>query len=186
MNDKTQFSKLIDNLNLIKPREKYGLKYQNISLLGLVCIYPICYRYNSLVISINELIVFIPIISFIISITFFNFFKKHLGFIWSLFHNLTIGVLFLYTLIFINSVNKQDNIEFKSYKIKKVRLVDNHKKGDQTLHPIITLKIDSIVKNINIHHQHTKNSLHSDSIRLGIIKGNLGYAEIISFEFIKK
>ncbi|MDQ2177853.1 hypothetical protein [Marinifilum sp. D714] len=182
-----QLFKLIGNLLSFKTREKYGLKYQNIAILGLVCILPIFHRYNSLVVSVSELIIVIPLVSFIVTFMFFKYYKKNFGFIWSLFHNLTIGLLVLFALITINSAYQSDHIKFKSYKIENVKLADNHQKGSmRALQPIIAIEINSIIKHIKIHPQYTKVSLHSDSIKLGIIKGNLGYSEIKSFEFIKK
>ena len=97
---KTDINQIVDFVRIFKPREKYGIYYQNISIFGFFCFFLIYWDLRNLLIPLEILVLVGLISSLLVTIMFVRFYKRELGMIWSFFHNLTIGFICVYLSFF--------------------------------------------------------------------------------------
>ncbi|MDF4202168.1 hypothetical protein PXD56_04345 [Maribacter sp. SA7] len=169
--------KAVDFLRLLKVRNIGNINYQNIAIIGLFSGWIV---YNSLErnwIPINLIIGIVLISAIGTSIIFFKFYKTKLGLVWSIFHNLTIGLLVVFLFVKSNNFLSSEPIVTKEYYITNLLLEHgtNGKRSSSGLKPKITVEINGMSKNFTLHTSRSKSATHTRKVIIGIKKGFWNY-----------
>jgi hypothetical protein len=141
---KTDIYQIFEFLRLFKPRQKNGVYYQNIAIVGLFCIFLASWDLNNLLIPIHTLILLGITSSVLVTLIFIKFYKRELGVFWAFLHNLTFGIICIYLLIQTNDFLSFKAIETKDYYIEKLELKHNNIGRSNHLKPIIIVKIENV------------------------------------------
>lgn len=178
-------NKIVDFVRLFKAREKFGLYYQNISLVGLACLLPIYVNSNYLLVPLNTLISIGILISIVVTVMFRKYYKRELGVIWALFHNLTIGCITVYLFVLTNDILSTKPLIQEIIPIENIKLQDNHERGDRALEPVILVTIKGRQHKIAYHHSKFKRVMQSKNVEITIKEGFWGYWVLKNVEFVK-
>lgn len=178
--DKTQ---IVDFFKIFKPREKYGIYYQNISIVGLFSLLLIYWDLRNLLIPIETLIVVGLISTIAVTVLFIRFYKRELGLIWSFFHNITIGLIVVYLFIHSNDFLSLNTVETKDYYIERLELkYKTGNKGKSYLLPIITVKIDGIERKLKVSSYYFKDIQKTRHVLISVKQGFWKYPIIKNIE----
>ena len=111
------------------------------------------------------------------SIIFFKFYKTKLGLAWSIFHNLTIGLLVAFLFMKSNNFLSSKPIVTKEYYITNLSLEHgtSGKRSSSGLKPKITVEINGMSKNFTLHTSRSKSATHTRKVIIGIKKGFWNY-----------
>lgn len=182
---KKDINQLIDFAHIFKAREKFGIYYQNISIIGLVCLLIIYFDFKNSLIPINILIWIGCVTSVLITLIFIKFYKRELGIIWSLFHNLTIGFIVIFIFLKSNDLLSTDKIETNDYYIQKLELKHKTERNRGSyLVPIITVKIDGIDRKLKLSSYYFKDAQKTRQVRIDLKKGFWNYPIIKNTQLI--
>lgn len=180
--DKTD---LKDFFNLLKVRKKNDVIYQNIYVVGLLCLFLIWHHLNTLLIPIKDLGLIVITVDLLITLCFFKFYKKHFSIAWALFHNLTVGVMITYLFILTNaSFSNKPNL-IKVLPIENIDLQDNHQRHNRGLEPVITVNINGNRHTISFDASSTKEAINSRHVSVTLKKGFWGYWVLTNIYLIK-
>ncbi|MUP36247.1 hypothetical protein [Labilibaculum euxinus] len=178
-------NKLVDFMGLFKAREKFGLSYQNISLVGLACLGTIYLNSNYLLVPIKTLVLVGVLASIVVTVIFIKYYKREFGIIWALFHNLTIGCIAVYLFVFTNDILSTKPLSKEIVPIESVKLQDNHQRGNRALEPVILVTIKNRQHKITYHHSTFKRVMQSKNVEITIKEGFWSYWVLTNVEFVK-
>lgn len=180
---KTYFFKIIDFFNLVKVREKFEIKYQNIIFFGLFALLLIYINSNHLLIPLIDLIIVGITSSVIITLIFFRFYRKRLSIMWALFHNLFLGLIVVYFFILTNNVfSRKPSITEKLY-IEEVKL-DYNGGRNSGYHPTIKIKIRGKTHKISYHKARLKEVIKAKEAIVTLKEGFWGYWVVMDVQLI--
>lgn len=182
---KKDLNQLIDFALIFKAREKFGVYYQNISIIGLVCFLIMYYDFKNLLIPMNILIWIGGITSVLITFVFVKFYKRELGIIWSLIHNLTIGLIVIFLFIKSNDLLSTGEVKTDDYYIQNLEL--KHKTARRRgsyLVPIITVKINGIDRKLKLSSYYFKDAQKTRHVRIDLKNGFWNYPIIKNIQLI--
>lgn len=183
---KTDITQIVDLVRIFKPREKYGIYYQNISIIGFICLFLIYWDSINLLIPLEILILVGLISSFLVTIIFIRFYRRELGVIWSFFHNLTIGFICVYLLIQTNDLLSANDIVTKDYYIERLELKNKEtRRGGSYLVPIITVKIDGVERKLKLSSYYFKDIQKTRHVLIGVKQGFWNYPIIKNIELVE-
>ena len=182
---KNDIDQIVDFLRILKPREKYRIYYQNISIIGFVCLFLIYRDSINLQIPLMIMVSVGLISSIFITITFIRFYKRELGIIWSFFHNLTIGLIFVYLFIQTNDLFSTNEIVTKDYYIERLELQYKDARRGGYLVPIITVKIDNVERKLTLSSYYLKDIQKTRHVLIGVKQGFWNYPIIKNIKIIE-
>lgn len=182
---KNDINQLVDFAHIFKAREKFGVYYQNIAIIGLVCLLIMYLDLRNLLIPLNILMWIGGITSVLITLVFIKFYKRELGIIWSLVHNLTIGLIVIFLFIHSNDLLSTDKIRSDDYYIQKLELKHKTaKRRGSYLVPIITVKIDGIDRKLKLNSYYFKDAQKTRHVRIDLKNGFWNYPIIKNVQLI--
>lgn len=183
---KNDINQFVDFLHFFKAREKFGVYYQNISIIGLVSFLIIYFDLRNSLIPVNILIWVGSISSVVVTLIFIKFYKRELGIVWSLFHNLTIGLIFVFLFVKSNDLLSTDDIKTDNYYIQKLELKNEiARRRGSYLVPIITVKIKGIDRRLVLSSYYFKDAQKTRRIRIDIKDGFWNYPIIKNIQLIE-
>jgi hypothetical protein len=170
-------SKALDFLRLLKVRSVGNINYQNIAIIGFFSGWILYNRFERNWIPVN-LIIGIVIISAVgTTFIFIKFYKTRLGLIWSIFHNLTIGLLVAFLFMKSNDFLSSEPTITEEYYITDLSLEHgtNGKGSSSGLKPKISVEINGMSRNFTLHPSRSKNATQTRKVIIGIKKGFWNY-----------
>lgn len=183
---KNDVNQLVDFLHFFKAREKVGVYYQNISIIGLVSFLITYFDLKNSLIPVNILIWIGGISSVLITLIFIKFYKRELGIVWSLFHNLTIGLIVVFLFIKSNDLLSRDELKTDNYYIQKLELKkEKARRGGSYLVPIITVKINGIDRRLKLSSYYLKDAQKTRRVRIDMKNGFWNYPIIKNIQLIE-
>ncbi len=182
---KKDINQLIDFAHIFKAREKFGIYYQNISIIGLVCFLIMYFDLRNLLIPLNILIWIGGVTSVLITLIFVKFYKRELGITWSLFHKLTIGLIVMFLFIKTNDLLSTDEIKTENYYIQHLELKhETARRRGSYLVPIITVKINGIDRKLRLSSYYFKDAQKTRHVRIDLKNGFWNYPIIKNIQLI--
>lgn len=171
-------TKLTDFVHIFKRRYSLGLHYQNIAIIGIVCLYYIFWSRNTILIP-AVILISITLITALLVTFFFRRFYKKLGLIWSFFHNLTIGFIVVFLFIKSNDFLSDAPVKTADYFIKKIELgtVSKGRMGKEFA-PVITVSIEGTDRKLKLHPYYFKYAQEARYVKLSIKEGFWKYPVI--------
>lgn len=183
---KSDINQVADFIKIFKPREKYGIYYQNIAIFGLFSLLLIYFDLRNLLIPIEALI-FVGLVSSIaVTIVFIRYYKRELGLVWSFFHNLTIGFIVVYLFIQTNDIFSTNAVLTRNCYIERLELqYKTANRGGSYLLPIITVKINDIERKLKVSSYYFKDIQKTRHVLIGVKQGFWNYPIIKKIEMIE-
>ncbi len=182
---KKDINQLIDFAHLFRAREKFGIFYQNISIIGLACLLIMYIDFRNILIPFNTMIWVGCITSVLITLIFVKFYKRELGILWSLFHNLTIGLIAVFLFVHSNDLLSTEEIKSNDYYIQKLELkYKTAKREGSYLVPIITVKIDGVDRKLKLGSYYFKDVQKTRHVRIDLKNGFWNYPIIKNIQLI--
>ena len=171
--------KAFEFFQLLKVRSIGNISYQNISIIGLYFGWILYDGLERNWIPIYLIIGIILITAVSTTFIFIKFYKMKLGVVWSIFHNLTIGLLIAFLFMKSNDFLSSEPIITKEYHMTDLSLVHGTRQSGKlrssVLEPKISVEIDGMIKNFTLHHSRSKSATHTRKVNVGIKKGFWNY-----------
>ena len=177
------FRKVIDFFNLIKVREKFEIKYQNIIFIGLFALLVIYINSNHLLIPLMDLVIVWVSSSVIITLTFFRFYRKMLSIFWALLHNLFIGLIVVYLFILTNDIFSRKPALTEKIYIEEVNFYYDGGRNSG-YHPTIKINVRGKMHKISYHKEHLKEVMKAKEVIVTLKEGFWGYWVLVNAQLI--
>jgi hypothetical protein len=174
---------IVDFFHLFKVREKFGVYYQNIAFIGVCSLFLSYLISRNLLIPIRTFVYIAIATSALVSTIFINFYRRELGIIWALFHNLTLGLISIYLFIQSNDLFSSHEIQTNTYTIEKLEIQNEtlHHYGSY-LAPFVTIKIENNDIRLQLSTSDLNNVQKTKRIKIGLKKGFWNYPIIKSIQ----
>ncbi|WP_435138493.1 hypothetical protein [Formosa sp. A9] len=180
--------KTIDFFQFLKVRYAGNIPYQNILIVGLILGWFTYLGLERNWIPIKLIISITIIVSAIITFWFKKFYKNNLGFYWSFFHNIGIGLIFAFLFLKSNDLLSSKPIVYNNYRITDVRFVHGiTSRGSRTspMKPIISIDFKGTNKNFTLSPVDSKNITIRNAY-MGVKEGFWNYDVIKSIDIARK
>lgn len=182
---KNDLVQLIDFANLFKIRRAAGLRYQNIVIIGIICLFAISYKSKNNFIPLKDQLIVCIATTLLFTTVFIKIYKRKLGVFWAYIHNLTLGFIMVYLFIITNDTFSNKKTDYKEYYIEKLVLKSKDEYRDRPyLEPIITVKIDGKERKIILDKYDLKDAQKTRYVRLGIKDGFWNYPILKDIQLI--
>ena len=182
---KNDINQLVDFAHIFKVREKFGIYYQNISIIGLACFLIMYFNLRNLLIPLNILIWIGGITSVLFTLIFVKSYTRELGIVWSLFHNLSFGLIVIFLFILSNDLLSTDKVKSNDYYIQKLELkYKTARRQGSYLVPIITVKIDGIDRKLKLDSYYFKDAQITRHVRIDLNNGFWNYPILKNIKLI--
>lgn len=176
---------VLDFLKIFKLRKKFDVVYQNYAFIGLLCLFMVYYYSNRLLIPFKDLAIITILVSVFITVVFFKFYRRNFTIFWALIHNLSIGLIVMFFVVWSND-NLSTRASFKEIvPIENVKLQDNHQRRNRALEPVITINIKGEEHNITYEELAFKKIMRTKEVRITLKKGFWGYWVLMDIELIE-
>jgi len=182
---KKDINQITEVFKIFKPREKFGVYYQNISIIGLLCILLMIYESSNLLIPFKTLIIIGIISTISITLIFFRFYKRELGIIWSFFHNITIGFIIVFLFIKSNDYFSNKKVELQNYHIEKLELEYKQTDKNSYLSPKIIVKLNDKEAELTMSSYYLKEIQNTKFVEIGVKEGFWNFPIIKSIKPIE-
>ncbi len=163
-------------MNLFKIKIKNSIYYQPISIVGLICLPLLINQSKYTLIPFIEILAIIGISNLVITVSFWNFFKKKLNIYWSLIHNISYGCLFAFIFLFTNDILSTDNVKSEEYYIEKISNLNTGGRRQTTKNfTKFQIKIDGVIEEFTINANTSRPAYENRKVNIDLKNGFWNY-----------